>query len=331
MIAATGATTLNKITPDEITAFAQTVGAAGAAIEVSNLQVFYGAKHAVDGLTLSVPTGAIYGFLGQNGAGKTTTIKALLGLRKPDGGSARVLGCDIVSQSTELRARTGYVSEANSLYDNLTVRQMNDFYRSTATRWNQGLVDGYIKMFGLPGGSRVKQLSNGMKRQLALSLAIGSEPELLILDEPTSGLDPVARHDLLNKLVGEVAASGTTIFFSSHVLSEVEAVADWIGIIKAGKLVVSDELDNLKQNHKVVKLVFADAPTPAEIETLRGIAGVGQIEQEGRSLRINVRQGIDMVAEQIRVSFPALRDLEVVDLNLEDLFLSYIKEDSDGC
>src|SRR5690349_15124886 len=143
---------------------------APAAIEIEGLQVNYGPKHAVDGLTMSVPAGSIFGFLGPNGAGKTTTIKTLLGLRKPDGGSARVPAFDIVKDSTELRARTGYVSEANSLYDHLTVRQVNDFYRSTARRWNQERVERYIQMFGLPTGSKVRQLSNGMKRQLALSL-----------------------------------------------------------------------------------------------------------------------------------------------------------------
>jgi ABC-2 type transport system ATP-binding protein len=322
MITADKITTLNQASPP--------AGPNGAAIEINDLVVSYGPKRAVDGLTLAVPSGAIYGFLGPNGAGKTTTIKALLGMRKPNSGGARVLGYDIVSQSTELRARTGYVSEANSLYDNLTVQQMNDFYRSTARKWNQPRVDRYIQMFGLPVRSKVRQLSNGMKRQLALSLAVGCDPDLLILDEPTSGLDPIARHELLNKLVGEIAAEGTTIFFSSHVLSEVEVVADWIGIIRAGKLVVSDELDHLKQSHKVVKLVYAEAPTPAEIQALRALPGVGQVEQEGRSVRLVTRKDAEAVARQIRESFPALRDLEIVDLNLEDLFLEYMKEDTVG-
>ncbi len=298
-----------------------------AAIEIDGLVVNYGSKRAVDGLSLRVPRGAIFGFLGPNGAGKTTTIKTLLGLRSPDGGSARVLGHDIVKESTSVRAHIGYVSEANSLYDHLTVREMNDFCRSTARKWDQAIVDRYIKMFGLPLAAKVKQLSNGMKRQLALSLAMGSDPDLLILDEPTSGLDPVARHDLLNRLTGEIAAEGKTVFFSSHILSEVEAVADWVGIIKAGKLVVSDELDHLKQSQKVLKLVFAEPPRPDEIDGLKTIAGGSQVEQEGRSVRVLVRNDVEEVARRIRESFPSLRDLETVDLNLEDLFLEYMKED----
>jgi len=300
------------------------------AIEIDNLVVMYGNKRAVDGLSLRVPAGAIFGFLGPNGAGKTTTIKTLLGLRTPDGGSARVLGHDIVKESAELRAHIGYVSEANSLYDHLTVRQMNDFCRSTTRKWDQAIFERYLQMFGLPLQSKVKQLSNGMKRQLALSLAMGNDPDLLILDEPTSGLDPIARHDLLNKLTGEIAAQGKTVFFSSHILSEVESVADWIGIIKEGKLVVSDELDQLKQSQKVLKLVFSEAPSPEEIESLKSIAGGNQVEQEGRSVRIVVRKDVDVVAGRIRERFPSLRDLDTVDLNLEDLFLEYMKEDGNG-
>lgn len=297
-----------------------------AAIEIDNLVVNYGQKRAVDGLSLSVPVGSVYGFLGPNGSGKTTTIKTLLGLRKPDGGSARVLGYDIVAESTELRAHIGYVSEVNSLYDNLTVRQMSDFCRSTARKWDQATVDRYIKMFGLPAQSKVKQLSKGMQRQLAFTLAMGSDPDLLILDEPTAGLDPIARHELLNRLVGEIAAEGKTIFFSSHILSEVEAVADWIGIIREGKLVVSDELDHLKQSQKVLKLIYAEPPSSQEIAALKALPGVARVEQEGRSVRIMVRQDVEGLARRIESGNRALRDVDIVDLNLEDLFLEYMKE-----
>ena len=299
-----------------------------AAIEIKDLVVNYGTKRAVNGLSLSVPAGSVYGFLGPNGAGKTTTIKTLLGFRKPDEGSASVLGHDIVTESVELRARTGYVSEVNSLYDSLTVSQMCDFCRSTARQWNQATVERYIKMFNLPEKVTVRQLSKGMNRQLAFSLAMGSEPDLLILDEPTSGLDPIARHELLNRLVGEIASEGKTVFFSSHILSEVEAVADWIGIVKAGRLVISDELDHLKQSQKVLKLVYAEPPTVEELDTLRAMPGVGRVEQEGRSVRAMVNGDADALARSIRESGRNLRDIDVVGLNLEDLFLEYMKEDS---
>jgi len=311
-------------------AIAHPVELGDSAIEIKDLVVNYGSKRAVDRLTLSVPKGSVYGFLGPNGAGKTTTIKTLLGFRRPDAGSATVLGYDIVADSVELRARTGYVSEVQSLYDSLTVKQMNDFCRSTARQWNQTVVDRYIKMFNLPEKATVRQLSKGMGRQLAFSLAMGSDPDLLILDEPTSGLDPIARHELLNRLVGEIASEGKTVFFSSHILSEVEAVADWIGIIKAGRLVVSDELDHLKQSQKVLKLVYAESPTAQQLDALKAMPGVGRIEQEGRSVRAMVDGDADALARSIQASGLDLRDIDVVGLNLEDLFLEYMKEDDGG-
>ncbi|HEY7124638.1 MAG TPA: ABC transporter ATP-binding protein, partial [Ktedonobacterales bacterium] len=296
------------------------MAATEAAIEITDLVVSYGERRAVDGLTLRVPTGSVFGFLGPNGAGKTTTIKALLGLRAPTGGSARVLGCDVVTQSQEVRARVGYVSEVNSLYDYLTIPQLCRFCKSVSRQWDQVIVDRYLRAFGLPTNKKVGQFSKGMKSQLALCLALGSRPEMLILDEPTSGLDPLARHEFLNTLVKEVAAEGKTIFFSSHILAEVEAVADWIGIIKAGKLLVADELDHLKQSQKVLKLTYAEMLPAEEVEALRALPNVMNLAQEGRSLRILTRGSAESLAETIQARPHALRDVETVDLNLEDLF-----------
>lgn len=297
-----------------------------AAIALEHLVVKYGQKAAVDGLSLEVPVGSVFGFLGPNGSGKTTTIKALLGFRPPQAGSAKVLGYDIVTESIEIRARTGYVSEVNSLYDYLTIPQLCNFCRDTNRRWNQGIVDHYIKLFGLPARSKVSQLSKGMKSQLALSLALGSEADLLILDEPTSGLDAIARRQFLGTLIREVAAEGKTIFFSSHILSEVEEVADHVGIINKGKLVVSDNLDNLRQTHKVVRLLYADTPSGDDLAALRAFPGVNRVEQEGRSVRIEASGDIDRLVQAIQAGTPAPQDVDVLNMNLEDLFLEYMKE-----
>jgi len=300
-----------------------------AAIEINNLVVTYGKKPAVNGLSLRVPAGSVFGFLGPNGAGKTTTIKTLLGFRPPNGGSATVLGYDVVSQSLEIRARVGYVSEVNSLYDYLTIPQICAFCRATSRQWHQEIVDRYLDVFGLPRRSKIDKLSRGMKSQLALSLALGSDPDLLILDEPTAGLDPIARHQFLNKLVGEVAAAGKTVFFSSHLLAEVEIVADWIGIIQAGRLVVSDELDHLKQTQKALRLTYADVPPATELETLRTLPTVASVVQEGRTIRLLARGDVDALARAVAAQTTgALRSVETIDLNLEDIFLEYMKENS---
>ena len=303
---------------------------AAPAIEIHNLAVQYGPRRAVDDLSFTVPAGTIFGFLGPNGAGKTSTIKALLGFRPPAAGSARVLGYDVVRDSLEVRARTGYVSEVHSLYDHLTIPQQAAFCRALSRRWDQAVVDRYIGLFGLPPRARVGQLSKGMKAQLALSLALGSAPDLLILDEPTAGLDPLARHEFLNTLVREVAAEGKTIFFSSHILSEVEAVADWVAIIRAGRLLVCDELDHLKQTQRVLKLTYAEMPPPDEIAALRALPAVARVEQEGRGVRIMARGDVDALAALVRARGGALRDVATVPLNLEDLFLEYMKDSRNG-
>ncbi len=298
------------------------------AIEIEGLVVRYGDTRAVDGLSLVVPCGSVFGFLGPNGAGKTTTIKALLGFRSPDAGRARVLGYDVVTQSLEVRARVGYVSEVNSLYDYLTIPQICAFSRSTSRRWNQQIVDHYLSAFGLPSGAKVGQLSRGMKSQLALSLALGHDPDLLILDEPTSGLDPVARRQFLNMLVGDIAAAGKTVFFSTHILADVEAVADRVGIIRQGRLVVSDELDHLKQTHKVLKLTYAEVPPVSEVDTLRALPGVVSVQQEGRSVRILARGDIEAIAHTVQSRPYAPRDVSSIYLNLEDIFLEHMQEES---
>jgi ABC-2 type transport system ATP-binding protein len=301
-----------------------------AAIELHNLEVKYGERLAVNRLSLTVPKGAIFGFLGPNGAGKTTTIKTMLGLRKPDGGNVRVLGYDAVTQSLEVRARVGYMSEINSLYDFLTIPQHCAFCHSVSTQWDQKIVDRYVSLFGLPTNRKVGTFSKGMKSQLALSLLMGSNPEMLILDEPTAGLDPVARHQVLNQLVAEIAAQGKTIFFSSHILSEVEAVADWVGIIREGRLLVCDELDHLKQTQKVLKLTYVELPPTSEVTALRGLGGVMSLEQEGRSVRLLTHGDVGALSQTIQARPYALRDVDIVDLDLEDLFLTYMKEESNG-
>ncbi len=301
-----------------------------AAIDIMNLTVNYGPQRAVDNLTMRVPVGSIFGFLGPNGAGKTTTIKTILGFRRPDGGSARVLGYDVATQNLEVRARVGYVSEVNSLYDYLTIQQISAFCRSVSRQWNQEIVDRYVRVFGLQEHKKVGTFSKGMKSQLALSLALGSSPDLLILDEPTAGLDPLARHEFLNKLVAEIAAEGKTIFFSSHILSEVEAVADWVGILRQGRLVVCDELDHLKQTQKVLKLTYAELPEPSEIDALRALPGVMSLTQEGRSARLLTHGDVEALAQTIQARPSAPRDIDRVDLSLEDLFLEYMKEGNHG-
>jgi len=300
-----------------------------AAIQIDGLVVDYGRKRAVDGLDMTVPRGAVYGFLGPNGAGKTSTIKTLMGFRKPDGGSAKVLGYDVVNESLEVRARVGFASEVNSLYEGMTVPRICRLCRDLSRTWDQDLVDRYIGVFGLPGDAKIRKLSKGQKAQLQLCLALGSNPELLILDEPTSGLDPVARRAFLKVLVGEVAAEGRTVFFSTHLLSDIEAVADTVGIIKGGRLLVSGDLDEMRVSHRVFRVVYAETPPEDEIQNLRALAGVNEVEREGRGVRLRARGDVGRVERALEERPHQIVDVDSTGMGLEDIFVAYVEDEHD--
>lgn len=290
------------------------------AIELSQLKCAYGTRVVVDNLSLHVPIGSVYGFLGPNGAGKTTTIKTLLGLRRMQGGKASVLGFDLAFQGLESRRYTGYVPETSNLYDFMQVGQMVETARRMNARWNPRAVQRYLDLFGLSPKDKIRKLSKGMKGQLALAIALGSDPELLILDEPTSGLDPLKRYEFLNQIVREVSQAGRTIFFSSHNLSEVEQIADRIAIINQGRLVIEEELDNLRLHQKSIKVAFE---RPVWTDDLENIPGVKQVIQEGRRFRLLVRGDIESVAAELRSMGAA--SLEIVDMNLEAMFVAYLQ------
>ena len=300
-----------------------------AAIEIEGLVVNYGRKRAVDGLSLTVPRGTVYGFLGPNGAGKTSTIKTLMGFRKPDGGSAKVLGYDVVEESLEVRARVGFASEVNSLYEGMTVPRICRLCRDLSRSWDQDLVDRYIGVFGLPEDAKIRKLSKGQKAQLQLCLALGSNPELLILDEPTSGLDPVARRAFLKVLVGDVAAEGRTVFFSTHLLSDIEAVADTVGIIKGGRLLVSGDLDDMRASHRVFRVVYAETPPEEEVRSLRTLPDVQEVEREGRGIKLRVRGDVEAVERCLRERSHPVVDVDSTGMTLEDIFVAYVEDTRD--
>ena len=302
----------------------------GTAIETRGLVAGYRRREAVRGLDLTVPRGSVYGFLGPNGAGKTTTIKTLLGFRRADGGTARVLGYDVARESLEVRARVGFASEVDSLYGGMTVEGLCRFCREVSRGWDQALVDRYLGVFGLPNGVKARKLSRGQKVQLQLCLALGSDPELLILDEPTSGLDPLARHAFLKVLVGDVAAEGRTVFFSTHILSDREAVADTIGIIKDGKMLVSEDLDHLRETHKTFRISYAEAPPEEEVRALRDLPGVRNLEREGRGVRLRVRGDTEAAYKALEARPYEVRDVDGIGMSLEDIFIAYVEEAEGG-
>ena len=205
----------------------------------------YGHHTALDDVSFEVPRGTVFALLGENGAGKTTAIKLLLGLAQADAGQLHVLGLDSGRQGANVRRQVGYVPERPSLYEWMTAAEIGWF---TAGFYPQGFEFQYGKLleqFAVPTDRKIGQMSKGMRAKVALSLALAHEPELLILDEPTSGLDTLVRREFLESMV-DIAAAGRTVLLCSHLISEVERVADVVAIMREGKLLVVESLDTLK-------------------------------------------------------------------------------------
>jgi ABC-2 type transport system ATP-binding protein len=289
-------------------------------IEAADLRKHYEHVEAVRGLSLEVPAGSIYGFLGRNGAGKTTTIKVLLGMARPTSGRVRVFGlpADEQEASVQIRRRTGFVSEEKDLYGYMTVEEMIRFTAAFYPRWRPELEQRYLRKFELPLDRKVKALSRGMRTKLALLLALCRGAELLVLDEPSSGLDPAMAEEVLQALVTHVADEAMTVFFSSHQIAEVDQIADHVAIIHEGRIVVAGALDDLRENFRRVQLVFdGDAP-----ETAFRAPGVERVRRKGRVLTVLSSAGAQPILDEARALSPV--SVDVVPVTLKEIFLETV-------
>jgi ABC-2 type transport system ATP-binding protein len=292
------------------------------AIETVGLTKRYRRQNAVDELTMRVPIGSVFAFLGRNGAGKTTSIRILLDLLNRTSGEARMLGLDCVKGAMELRKRTGYVAEGQKMYDWMKVDEIIWFCKGFYTDWDDALASELKDKLELPGGKKVGELSRGTQAKLALLLAMAYRPELLILDEPTAGLDVVVRRDFLEGVIELIQEEGRTVFFSSHIVHEVERVADWVGIIDAGKMIWCSTLDDLKAK---VKRVVLTLETPSrDFKVGEGWHDVLSVEHNGRQSAVVVRDFGEKTLEAARILKPT--DIRVDDMSLEDIFCSMVGE-----
>jgi ABC-2 type transport system ATP-binding protein len=249
------------------------------AIEIDRLVVRYRGKTALEGLTLHVPRGAVYAFLGDNGAGKTTTMKILTGLVPPDSGRAAILGLDCWSSATELRHRVGYMPERPRFYDWMSVADIGWF---TSSFHRAGFLPRYrewSQRFGLDPDKKLKELSKGGYARVGLALALAPDPEVLLLDEPTSGLDLLTRREFLSSLAG-LAAAGRTVFITSHSIAELERACTHVGLLREGKMILSATLEEVRKKVRRVSLRFADAPPdPTGLGTVLEKNGTGHFWQ----------------------------------------------------
>jgi ABC-type multidrug transport system ATPase subunit len=244
------------------------------AIQTHALTKHYGSLAALDRVNMHVEPGSIYGFLGRNGAGKTTALRILAGLAPATSGSAHVLGLEAGRDNIAILLRTGFVID-KMLLPYMTGRDLLRFNRGFFPTWSDALARRYAEALEIPMDRKFKKLSHGNKTKLCLLLALAQSPELLILDEPTSSLDPLVTDQLLRVLVEDFANDGRTILMSSHHLSEVEKVADWVGIIEHGHLLLEARLDDIRATYRRIRVAGEQLPVISpEILTKNSSEGV---------------------------------------------------------
>jgi ABC-2 type transport system ATP-binding protein len=218
-------------------------------IEIGNLTRRFGGKTALNGVTLSFTRGGVYGLVGANGAGKTTLIRHILGLLRAESGSVRVFGLDPVAEPVSVLSRIGYLSEENDLPGWMRVNELLRYSRAFYANWADGYAEELREAFQLDPSAKIRDLSKGQRSRAGLIVALAYRPDLLVLDEPSSGLDPIVRRDILGAVMRTIADEGRTVLFSSHLLDEVERVADHVTMIRQGTVVMSGALSDIKASN----------------------------------------------------------------------------------
>ena len=286
-------------------------------VDIRRVTRQFGSKTALDNVSLVVPRGGVFGLIGGNGAGKTTLIKHVLGLFKAQSGTVQVFGFDPVRNPVGVLGRVGYLSEDRDLPNWMRVDELLRYTRAFFSTWDQAYAEELREAFDLDGNARVKTLSRGQRARAGLLVALAHRPELLVLDEPSSGLDPVVRRDILGAIIRTIADEGRTVLFSSHLLDEVERVADRVAIIQEGRIVLTAGVDQLKETHRRVTLRFAES-----LERPPALVGTLSCRGQGAEWTyICSGEG-----EQVRRAAEAIGAMVVADtaLTLEEIFVSRV-------
>ena len=291
-------------------------------IRIENLVKYFDGRCVLDGINLKVPQGCIYGLLGRNGAGKTTIIRILLGLEQPTRGQTFLLDTESSELSAKLHSRIGYVAEGHNLIQNYRVGRLIKLCKDLSMSWNDKFFGHLIEKFRLPIDRRVKELSIGMRAQLNLALALAIDPELLIFDDPTLGLDTIARRQFLELAIDLIQRQGRTILFSSHILSDVERIADRVGIFAAGKLVVDCPLEELKERVKKLRVIFPEA-APQDLY----LKEIVNQQIDGREMIITVANWNGQKQTVLDTFKPS--SCTEIPMSLEDIFIECTKPSPD--
>ena len=259
-----------------------------AVIQLNEVTRRFGAKMALDNITLSIERGSVFGLVGENGAGKTTLIRHVLGLLRAQQGSVRAFGLNPVDYPREVLSRIGYLSEDRDLPNWMTVAQLLRYSQAFYSGWDEKFAEDLCSQFELEAKQQIKHLSRGQRARAGLVVALAHRPDLLILDEPSSGLDPIVRRDILSAIIRTVADEGRTVLFSSHLLEEVERVADSVAIIRSGGVGLNGPLTEILQSHHRLTLHF-DSPPAAQPE----LPGVLSCNGSGQEWTVLCNGGVD--------------------------------------
>jgi ABC-2 type transport system ATP-binding protein len=296
------------------------------ALSAHGLTKSYGRVRALRGIDVEMARGEVLGYLGPNGAGKTTTIRCMLDLIRPDGGTLRVLGIDPQKDPVEVRSHVGYVPGELQMYENMTVegvlRYVNGLRRDSAD-WSH--VRELADRLDLDLAPAIKNLSHGNKQKVGVVQALMHRPELLLLDEPTLGLDPLMQREVL-RLILEARSGGASVFFSSHIMSEVEAVADRVAIIRKGVVVeIADPSSLIRRAMRRAKVSFREPVDAGRLAEVQGVTVLS--EDEGTSALLQVEGEMDGLIKAL-AALP-VSDFETERPSLEEVFLSYYEDDEE--
>jgi ABC-2 type transport system ATP-binding protein len=284
------------------------------AIEMQSVAKSFGRKQVLRGLSLNVERGKTFAFLGRNAAGKTTAIRLMLGLLNRDGGEIRILGEDPEREPVKVRSQIGYLAEDQQMYGWMRVEEIVRFVAPFYATWDHDLALRYLREFELPLGTKIKHLSKGQNVRLGLVLALAHRPKLVVLDDPALGLDPVMRKQFNRDLITHLQGEGSTVFYSSHLLYEVEPIADEVAILHEGRLLRQADTDTLRRD---VKQFVLDSTAVAAI---RDDLALLDFQQTADEVAVTVENASAIAALLEREGVPH----RVVDLNLDDIFAAYV-------
>jgi ABC-2 type transport system ATP-binding protein len=289
-------------------------------VEIRNLSRDFGKTKALESVSLDVKPGLVYGLVGANGQGKTTLMRHILGLLRAQVGTVRVFGMDPVRDAVQVLQRIGYLSEHREMPDWMRIDELMRYTAAFHPNWDNDYASELVRVFGLDGSKKVKDLSKGMRAQIGLIAAVSHKPDLLLLDEPSTGLDAVVRKDILNEIIRAVADDGRTAIFSSHLLDEVEQMSDYVFMIDGGKLVLHGTLEELQEQHAVLSIHFAEP-----CDDVLKIEGVLSAEQLGQTWTITCNGAKDAVQ-----NWAAESGGEIVSsrsASLQEIFVGHVGRD----